>query len=57
MHLLTQSEHTSTHLHLHTHPGPHRKLLPLLRRYYKDDVLLVNIDDDMGYKVSNGVLT
>jgi hypothetical protein len=51
--------------------GPHRKLLPLLRRYYNEDVLIANVDDDMiwranatllyelhrGYEASHGLAT
>ena len=28
--------------------GPHRKLLPLLHRYYSADVFIATVDDDMG---------
>lgn len=36
--------------------GPHRKLLPLLRRFYERDVLIANIDDDMVYLPSSSLL-
>jgi hypothetical protein len=36
--------------------GPHRKLLPILRRFYDEDVLIVNIDDDMVYQPQSTLL-
>ena len=36
--------------------GPHRKLLPLLRRFYKKDVLIVTVDDDMSYRPGSTLL-
>lgn len=36
--------------------GPHRKLLPILERFYEDDVLIVNIDDDMVYQPQSTLL-
>jgi hypothetical protein len=36
--------------------GPHRKLLPILHRFYDEDVLIVNIDDDMVYQPQSTLL-
>eukprot|EP01039_Chlorochromonas_danica_P002887 gene2891-3152_t len=30
--------------------GPHRKLLPLLHRFFLEDVLIITVDDDMTYR-------
>jgi hypothetical protein len=36
--------------------GPHRKLLPILQRFYHRDALIVNIDDDMAYQADSSLL-
>jgi hypothetical protein len=36
--------------------GPHRKLIPILHRFYDEDVLIVNIDDDMVYQPQSTLL-
>lgn len=36
--------------------GPHRKLLPLLHRYYTTDVLIATVDDDLPYSTGSTVL-
>lgn len=37
--------------------GPHRKLLPLLRKYFDDNsTLIVNVDDDMPYTENSNLL-
>jgi hypothetical protein len=36
--------------------GPHRKLIPILHRFYDEDVLIVNIDDDMVHQPQSTLL-
>jgi hypothetical protein len=36
--------------------GPHRKLIPILHRFYDEDVLIVNIDDDMVHQSQSTLL-
>jgi len=36
--------------------GPHRKLLPILKKYQKEDVYLVTVDDDASSDIMQGLL-
>lgn len=36
--------------------GPHRKLLPVLSKYWTEDCFIVNVDDDMGRKHKSPIL-